>query len=383
MQSLSIGRYRGIDLRVHPTFALVGLWVLYEFGLNGDGGASLLYGFVLIGLIFGCVLLHELGHSMMAQEYGIRVRNITLFPFGGAAFIEQMPMRPRSEVMITIAGPAVNAAIATALLPLLLLYGVFNGYDSLGDYVAELDRITAGGILIYLFFANLMIALFNMLPAFPMDGGRLLRAGLSTVFGRNRATGIAVAIGFLLALLMAGLGIWFREFSLLLIAVFIVITAYGEGKSVQLEAAMRRLRVGQFALWDSGGISVHHPIAVALRGGPRDMVVTDGGRVVGMLWRRDVLQALNGGSHQRTVGDVMDEEVFAVDIDDSVYDVQRQMQATNRWAVPVTEGNHYRGIFTVDRFVHVYRHLNAQSPQRRRVASLAATLGNALRGGAR
>jgi CBS domain-containing protein len=182
---------------------------------------------------------------------------------------------------------------------------------------------------------------------------------------------------------MAGLGVWLREYSLPLIAIFIVITAYGEGKSVQLESAMRRLRVGQFALWDSGGISLHHPIAAALRGGPRDMVVTDGGRVVGMLWRRDVLLALNGGSSQRTVGDVMDDDVFAVDIDDSVYDVQRQMHATNRWAVPVTEDDHYRGIFTVERFVHVYRYLNAQSPQRRRVASLAETVGNALRGGAR
>lgn len=380
MQSFSIGQVRGIDLRVHPTFGLVLLWVVYNFGISGERTVgTLLYGLVLMALIFCCVVLHELGHSLMAQEYGIRVRNITLFPFGGAAFIEQMPMRPRSEFMITIAGPAVNVAIAAALLPPLFLYGVVNGYG-FGDFLNYFDDIALSGLLIYLFFANVMIVLFNLLPAFPMDGGRLLRAGLTTLIGRDRATAIAVMLGVVAALIMAIGGIWIGEFTLPLIGLFIIIAAYGEGKAVRLESAMRRLRVGQFALWDSGGIPAHVGLTAALRGGPRDMVVTEDGQVVGMLWRHDVLMALNGGAGSRTVSDLMETDFCAVDIDDSVYDVQRQMHSTNQWAVAVTDNGHYRGIFTVDRFVHVYRYLNSQSPERRGMANLREQVGNAFRG---
>jgi predicted transcriptional regulator len=143
---------------------------------------------------------------------------------------------------------------------------------------------------------------------------------------------------------------------------------------------MRRLRVGQFALWDAGGISPLAPLGAALRGGPRDMVVTEQGKVVGMLWRQDVLRTLNGGAGVRTVGDVMDPQFFAVDTDDSVYDVQLQMHSVNRWAVPVVDGDHYRGIFTAERFVHVYRYLSVQSPRRRRFEQLFAQFTNALRG---
>lgn len=375
MKSFSFANVRGIDLRIHPSFAFVFVWVVYHFGIAARGGiAGVAYGSVLMALVFLCVILHELGHALMAQEHEIRVRNITLFPFGGAAFIEQMPMKPRSEMLITIAGPAVNIAIAVALLPPVLLLGIFRGYASFSDYAASLGTTSPSGLLVYLLFANLMIFLFNLLPAFPMDGGRLIRAGLAALIGRERATGFAVALGMAAAVAMASIGLRYREFALPLVALFVIFAAYGEGKSVRLEAAMRRLQVGQFALWDSGGISEGHPLASALRGGPRDMAVTSNGRVVGMLWRRDVMAAMSSGSTHRTVGEVMDPTVVSVRIDDSVYDVQQQMQHLNRWAVPVVEDGQYRGIFTVDRFVHVYRQLNAQSPERR-IAGMAASLG--------
>lgn len=120
---------------------------------------------------------------------------------------------------------------------------------------------------------------------------------------------------------------------------------------------MRRLRVGQFALWDMGGVAPHHPLTFALRGGPRDLVVTDNGEVIGMLWRSQLLEGLNGGIAGRTIGDIMDTSVYIADVDDSVYEVQQQMIRRNRWAVPVTEGGQYRGIFTAERFVHLYRQI--------------------------
>ncbi len=380
MRSITIGNLRGIDVRIHPSFLLIVLWVAYHWG-RGDGGGLIpaLYGLVLVLFVFFFVLLHEFGHSLMAMHYGVRVLDITLLPFGGVARMEHVPMRPRSEVLIAAAGPLTNVAIAVALLPLLLLYGVVNGFDSIIDYLAYLDTIAPGSFLVYLFFTNIMIVLFNLLPAFPMDGGRIVRAGLSAVIGRDRATRAAVLLGQVAALGLIAFGIWLGDYLLPLIAIFIIIAAYAEGRAVRLESAMRRLRVGQFALWDMGGISAHHPLTYALRGGPRDLVVTNGTQVIGMLWRHQLLRGLNAGAAGRTVEEVMDRDVVCVDVDDSVYDVQQRMHELNRWAMPVTEGGEYRGIFTADRFVHVYRYLNAQGNGSRLALNWAVTVGNALR----
>lgn len=383
MESVRLGTFRNIEIKVHPSFALAIAWVVYHFGIANHGGASgIFYGLVLVALVFGCVLLHELGHSVMAQEYHIRVRNITLFPFGGAAFIEQMPTQPRAEIFITVAGPLVNLAIAISLLPIILLFGIVNGYSSPGDYIHYLDDASVAGIFVYLFFANIMLFLFNLLPAFPMDGGRLVRAGLAAVLGRERATTIAVGLGAATALAMLAAGVWLRDVALPLVAIFVLVAAYGEHKAVRTEAALRRLRVGQFAIWDAGGIGANNPLTAALRGGPRDLVVTEDGHVVGMLWRVDVLRELNGGAGNRIVAEVMDRHFEAVHVDESVFDVQQKMQKLNRWAVPVIENGAYRGIFTVDRVLHVYRQLYAQSPERRMML-WAAEVGNALRGGVR
>ncbi|MGH2562098.1 MAG: site-2 protease family protein [Thermomicrobiales bacterium] len=381
LRSFTITRVRGIEIRIHPSFLLVLLWVAFHWGVMDDRGVSaLIYGAILVFFIFCCVVLHELGHSFMAIHYGVKVHDITLLPIGGVARLEHLPARPASEALIALAGPLTNVAIAVALVPPLLLLGVLKGYDSLVDYLAYVDDIALGGLLIYLFFTNIMLFLFNLLPAFPMDGGRVVRAGLSAVVGRERATRFAVLLGQAAAVALAIFGIWWGDYLLPLISLFIIAAAYAEGRAVRLESAMRRLRVGQFALWDMGGISAHHPLTYALRGGPRDVVVTDGSHVIGMLWRHQLLPGLNGGTASRTVADVMDRDIVSVDIDASVYDVQQKMHELDRWAMPVTEDGQYRGIFTADRFVHVYRYLNTQAGGSRLATSWAVAISNAFRG---
>ena len=381
VRSRTIGRIRGIDINVHPTFALVLLWVFFQWGRGSSGGpGAMLFGLVLLGLVFGCVVLHELGHSFMALQHGIRVHDITLWPMGGVARIEQVPARPRAEVLIALAGPAVNVAIAVALLPPLALFGLVSGFRSPGDYLLYVtEHVSPGALLVYLFFVNVVLLLFNLLPAFPMDGGRVLRALLSKVIGRENGTRVAVIVGQVLALALIVVGLWHREYSLPLIGVFVIFTAHVEGRAVKVESAMRRLRVGQFALWDMGGIAPHHPLTYALRGGPRDVAVTEDGRVVGMLWRNQVLHGLNGGAGSRTVADVMDSNVVTADIDDSVYDVQQRMNQLNRWAIPVTEDGQYRGIFTADRFVHVYRQLSSSPLTVRTPQGLTNTVTDVIR----
>ncbi len=360
MRSLSVGRFHDIDIRLHWSFALVFAWVFIDwrdFGVS-DGLGQSAVALVLVALVFGCVLLHEMGHAFMAREYGIRVHDVTLSVIGGVARMEHLPTRPKAEVAIALAGPATNVAVAALLSPVVLLIGVTRGFATPGDYVLEAFAPSFSGLLIGLFYANLLLVLFNLLPAFPMDGGRMLRAGLSSIVGREAGTRIAVWVGQGLAVLLAAAAIfWLHSLTLPLIAVFIAVLAQAEGRAVRIESVMRRMRVGQFALWDMGGVSPEQPLAYALRGGPRDVAVTRNGRVVGMLWRNALLSELGRGGRELTVADAMSTALVVADVDESVYDVHQRMTTHKAWAAPVTEDGVYRGIFTADRFLHVYRQL--------------------------
>jgi CBS domain-containing protein len=169
---------------------------------------------------------------------------------------------------------------------------------------------------------------------------------------------VAVVVAYAVACLMAvGAVVWLRSIWVPLIAAFIAVMAYAEGRAVRVEGSMRRMRVGQFALWDLGGISPQQPLRFALRGGLRDIAVTDNGRVVGMLWRNRLLQELHAGLANQLVGDVMDRDVVTARGDQSVYDVHQLMNQHSRWAIPIVEDGQYRGIFTGDRLLHVYRQL--------------------------
>ncbi len=359
-RSVVIGNVRGIAIKVHPSFVLVIPWTILNwgyFGGNGIGGVA--FGAILMTLLFTFVLLHELGHSFAAQYYGIAVRDITLLPIGGVARIEQIPLQPGREIIIALAGPSVNLAIAALFAPPVVVIATVSHFTNPLQALTLLTDVSPDGFIFYLFFANISLVLFNLLPAFPMDGGRVLRAFLSLFIQRLAATRLAVGIGQLLAVALAVLGLAAQVPSLLIIAVFIVIAAFTEGTAVRVEATLQKLRVGQFMLWDLGGVNENQPLPYALRGGPRDVaVVNNDGRVVGMLWRHEVMQALNGGAiRHRTVRELMDAEATIAEITDTIHDVQQRMIATGRWAIPIVENGQYRGIFTGERFWYVYRHV--------------------------
>ncbi len=353
-----VGRIFGVDVNIHPTFAIIFVLAFLQWGVGEGGGVvPFLLGCVLVVLVFLSVLIHELGHCAMARQFGIQVLDITLWPFGGVARIEQVPAAPRSELLIALAGPAMNLAIFMLLLPPVLLIGVLFGGDALFSTSTFTGSLELASMVAALAIVNLGLMLFNLLPAFPLDGGRVLRAALTSPLGRPRATAVAAQIGIALAVVMIGIGIWQRDILLPLLGLFIVFAAQAESRMIRVESSMRRLKVGQFSLWDMGGISPQDPLTFALRGGPRDLVVTENGRVVGMLWRSQLLDGLQGGVAGRTVADIMDRSVYIADVDDSVFDVQQHMNRTQRWAVPVTEDGLYRGIFTAERFVRLYRQI--------------------------
>jgi Zn-dependent protease len=209
-----IGTVSGIGIFVHWTFwvMLAGLFGYYLY--MGATVFAALMGIVLILAVFGCVVLHELGHSMAARRYGIPTLDITMYPIGGIARLQRIPRNPKQELVIALAGPAVNLAIAALLA---LLGGVGRGSDSLAMVLAG-----NGGLVEMLMWINLTLVGFNLIPAFPMDGGRVFRALLATRFDYRRATHIASMVGYAVALIMAVYGIATWNLTLPFVSLFVV-----------------------------------------------------------------------------------------------------------------------------------------------------------------
>jgi len=361
-RSFRIGTVKNIDVMVHPSFAIVVLWVMYQWGVTAEEGITgVVFGTIVILSVFACVLAHELAHALVAIQHGLRVRDITLLPIGGVARVEQTLMSPKSEALIALAGPAMNVAIALALTPLVLIVVAIRHLDHPISILLYASELSLAGFILYLWIANLLLAAFNLIPAFPMDGGRVLRAALSRFRGKSEATQTAVVVGYGFAGLLAVGGLLMGDLLMPLVSVFIVVSARMEVNFVRMESAMRRLPVGQFALWEAGGIRPDAPLAHAINGGPRDVAVTRDGVVVGMLWRHDLLRHLNGSHRDLFVRDIMDRRFNAVEVSDSVYDVHLWLATSTRPAVPVVENGVYRGIFTGERLAHVYEHLDRRS----------------------
>lgn len=356
LRPINVTRLLGVDINIDLSFVLVIILAWLHWGQNG-GIVAFLWGMLLVVLLYLSVLAHELGHAMMARECGVQVLDVTLSPIAGVARIEQAPLSPRDDLFIALAGPAVNLAIFMILFPWMLLIGVISGPESLfaaGERFRDLNVSTMVSAVATM---NLGLMLFNLLPAFPLDGGRVLRGFLATRMSRRQATTIAARIGIAFAILLIVVGILNRDPVLPLLGLFVIWAAYFEARIVRIEDQMQSLLVGSYALWDGGGISPEVPLSYALRGGPRDMVVTQRGRVVGILWRNRLLEHLDGGVGGRIVADIMDDPAYVAEVSESLWDVQRKMNAHKTRAIPVTEKGLYRGIFSADRFLNLYRQI--------------------------
>src|ERR671916_1628485 len=189
--SFKIGRVFGIDVKIHWTFFLLLAFFFYLGFSNGGSVAAALVAATVIVALFFCVLLHEFGHSLVAQRFGIEVPDITLLPIGGLARLKSLPERPWDEVKIAVAGPLVNVVLAPVFFGVALLLG-----DNLMTPANILEGVqSAGQVFAYLGFINVALVLFNLIPAFPLDGGRVLRGLLATRLGAVRATDVSAAVG--------------------------------------------------------------------------------------------------------------------------------------------------------------------------------------------
>jgi Zn-dependent protease len=245
LRSWRLGSLFGIGIYIHSTFLLLPLLLILTSEAMGVG--TILFLLAFLAAVFGCVVLHELGHALMARRFGIRTLDITLYPIGGVARLAQMTERPSEELWIALAGPAVNVAIAALLTPLVVAGVLFNPLvlEAASPLGGEVWSV-AVSFLLHLLLANVVLVLFNLLPAFPMDGGRVLRALLAMRMGVVRATTIAVGVGRGLILAALVLSLVFAPSYLLsnpmlvLLAVFVLLVGQHELFAIRQREAARQ-----------------------------------------------------------------------------------------------------------------------------------------------
>jgi len=331
--SVTIGRIAGTAVRVHVTFLLFLIWI---FGVNyASGGPQQAWsGLMFIVLLFLCVLLHEFGHIFTARAFGVATPDVILLPIGGVARLERIPEKPSEEFLVAIAGPAVNVVIAA----LLILSGARLDMSSL----ASIEN--AGASLVdRLAFVNLFLALFNLIPAFPMDGGRVLRALLASRFGYVRATEIAAAIGQWVAFALGFLGL-FGNPLLIFIAIFVYLAASSEAHLVAIRAISHGVPVTAAMMTQFATLTPEEHVDAAvetlLRTNQGEFPVVDGkGRPLGVLARNDLIRALKERGPDARVGDAMTGSIPTVNNRCCLDEAFRLLQQKPAPAVGVVDGS--------------------------------------------
>jgi Zn-dependent protease/CBS domain-containing protein len=305
--SLTVGSIWGTVIRIHVTFLLFLIWLWVVFYRQG-GAEAAWQGTTFIVLIFLCVLLHELGHVFAARRYGVKTRDVTLWPFGGIASMERMPDKPSQELIVALAGPAVNVVIA---LGLFLYLGATLDPENLTRI--EDPKVS---MAVKVLFANIILLVFNMIPAFPMDGGRVLRALLAMRMGNARATELAASIGQGFAILFGAVGIFYNPM-LIIIAVFIFLAASGEAAQAQLRAVAQGALVSDAMITEFQSLgtnaTVNDAAEALIRTTQTEFPIVDGaGRLRGVLTREAMVKALKDRGPQTPVLEVMQSDVPTV-----------------------------------------------------------------------
>lgn len=284
--ALKLGEPFGIAVHVHATFLILIAWVALAHVTKGSGLMEAT-GAVLVTLsVFAIVVVHELAHALTARRFGIHTRDIVLYPIGGVASLDRAPEKPAQELLVALAGPAVNLSLAA------LLYGAIQLF---GGPAAEWPQIAAGSFAWTLLWINLSLGAFNLIPAFPMDGGRVLRALLAMRMGRVEATVIAARIGRLLALPLAAAGLYGSPM-LVVIAAFVWLSAQREASAVQVRAALAELPVERAMITEFAALApsdtLDRAVALTLAGFQRDFPVVEERRLVGLLTGARVVAGL-------------------------------------------------------------------------------------------
>tara|TARA_R110002050_G_scaffold286468_3_gene436990 strand:- start:76796 stop:77890 length:1095 start_codon:yes stop_codon:yes gene_type:complete len=343
---LKLGKVAGVQIEVHWTFALLLIWAGFvEFQDSGDLQRVVInQGFILVLMV--CVVLHELGHAMTAKRFGIKTQKIILLPIGGMATLDKMPEKPRQELLVALAGPAVNVVIALGLAMIVPIRSYFNFEAIIVEEM--LYAPTLQNFLFYLFMANVMLVVFNLIPAFPMDGGRVLRALLSYKLGRVEATRIASGIGQALAFVFFVFGFFLNPF-LILIAFFIFFAAYGENQMVKQDSILKGHLVKEATLTEITFLkpnnTVQEVIDIILASTEKDFVVAENRKAVGIITQKDIIKNVKIPSMQ--IKDFMEKNFLVIDAATEISTVLELFGKEKNRFLPVTENGQLVGAIDV------------------------------------
>ncbi|MGZ3331129.1 MAG: site-2 protease family protein [Gemmatimonadaceae bacterium] len=343
--SWKFGRVGGIDLRVHATFAILLIWMAVVYYQDTGSFPGAVGGVLFTLAIFGSVVLHELGHALTARRFGVATKDITLLPIGGIARLDHIPNQPRQELLIAIAGPAVTLAIAIAIYIVLRLLGLPVG---LVDTTAN---GTGRGFLAQLMWVNASLLVFNLLPAFPMDGGRVFRAVLAFRMDHLRATEVAARVGKWFALVFGIVGLFFSPF-LVLIALFVWLAAAAEASATQMHSLLGGVNVQRVMIRDVQTLAatdtLEAPIHRVLEGFQQDFPVVKDGNVVGVLTRADLLAGLARHGRESLVSDSMETSFRTTEPNELVEHAVAKLGDSSCRTLPVLSDGRLTGVLTLD-----------------------------------
>lgn len=356
--SIKLGQIFGIDIKVHLTFLLILVWGAFAYG----GSAGPLYGVVVTLTLFTLVLLHELGHSVAALGFNIPVKDIVLLPIGGVARLQRMPEKPLQELIVALAGPLVNVILAGALLPVIISLGLWQGTP----FALGFNQPGLSGLLSFLLIANVSLAIFNMIPAFPLDGGRVFRAFLGFFTSYQQATKIAVQVGRLIAFALGLYAIFYGQFWLGLIALFIFIVGGQEGQAVTVRSLLRRIQASQVMSRNSVAVSPYttiDQIAPMVMGNDyqANYALLDpiSGQLLGVTNGRRVARALAEGQRYRGITEIMQHArgIPIVSLHASLDEVQTKLETTSNRVAAVYDGLNFRGLISSEDIHRVFQFL--------------------------
>lgn len=336
------GRILEIDVKLHVTFLILLGWFGVSYYLERRELADAMSGVGFILTLFGIVVLHELGHALTARRFGIRTRDITLLPIGGVARLERMPDDPREELLVALAGPAVNVGLAGLIAVVMLVTET-----PLSGEVA----LVGGDLIRKLLWVNVVLVGFNMIPAFPMDGGRVLRALLAMRMDYVRATQIAASVGQALALVFGFVGLFINPF-LVFIGLFVWMGAAGEASMVQMRSSLGGIPVSQAMISNFRAVSPTESLRdvanYIIEGFQQDFPVLEDGRIVGVLTWGDLMKATATDGLDTLVGSVMRLEFQAVHATEMLEPAFIRLQSCDCHTMPVTRGGQLVGVLTME-----------------------------------